>query len=376
MLHSTLLRSLPLAAAAAFSAASFAAAAPPDPPPGPAAAADAAPGPVVFAPAPGEDCADALQALIDAHPNRTIRIPDGVYVLSHPVATPASPKRAVSLRLDDFAVLKAAPDWAHTNAMIRLGGSHPANDNASIGSLYGLYGGYIDGSGVADGVSIESGRETRIQNTSIRNVRIGIRVFWGANGGSADCDIRDVNLVGNNRPDSIGLLVQAFDNSFTNMRIFAFCKGVKIEGGGNLFCNVHPLVSWDLIHSCYDDTVGFWDLENNNTYDRCYADAFSTGWLFGPKSKNAVLHAPMCYWYASTPGHPHTVLRCEGAFRALVTDLWAGFRDDKATNAVLLVGEPGGHGFLDGIRGLRDDSPALNNPSDVFRDYLRGSLHW
>ena len=201
-------------------------------------------------------------------------------------------------------------------------------------------------------------------------------VFWGANGGSADCDIRDVNLVGNNRPDSIGLLVQAFDNSFTNMRIFAFCKGVKIEGGGNLFCNVHPLVSWDLIHSCYDDTVGFWDLENNNTYDRCYADAFSTGWLFGPKSKNAVLHAPMCYWYASTPGHPHTVLRCEGAFRALVTDLWAGFRDDKATNAVLLVGEPGGHGFLDGIRGLRDDSPALNNPSDVFRDYLRGSLHW
>ncbi len=55
---------------------------------------------VVFAPVRGEDAADALQALIDASPNRTIYIPDGEYVLSHPVATPADlrlPSRLLAL---------------------------------------------------------------------------------------------------------------------------------------------------------------------------------------------------------------------------------------------------------------------------------------
>lgn len=147
---------------------------------------------VVFAPAPGEDCADALQALIDANPQRAIHIPDGVYVLSHPVCTPASPSRAVALRLSDFAILRAAPDWAHTNAMVRLGGKNPANNFEHPCSVYGLYGGVVDGAGVADAISIESGRETRVQNVAIRNARVGIHVFWGANGGSADCDICDI----------------------------------------------------------------------------------------------------------------------------------------------------------------------------------------
>ena len=330
---------------------------------------------VVFAPVPGEDAADALQALIDANPRRAIYIPDGEYVLSHPVATPADPARAVSLRLSDFAVLKAASGWAHTNAMIRLGGIHPANNNRSFGSLYGLYGGYIDGSGVADGVSIESGRETRVQGTSIRNVRVGLRVFFGANGGSADCDIRDVNIVGNNAHDSIGLWVQAHDNSFTNMRICDARIGVRVDGSGNLFANIHPLCTYGLF-KFYDDTIGFLEFSGNNTYDRCYADQFSTGWYFGSKANHSALHAPMCYWYNSTPGHPHTIFKCEGQFKALVTDLWAGFRDDKATNAVLLVAEPSGHGFIRDIRGIKGpDAPSLNNPADAFRDYLQGTCH-
>ena len=120
-----------------------------------AAAADAS---VVFAPAPGEDCADALQALVDANPNRTISIPDGVYLLSHPVATPADPRLAVSLALADFAVLKAAPDFPAHQPMVRLGGTHPANDIRTSGSVYSFSGGVIDGSGVAAGIAIESGR--------------------------------------------------------------------------------------------------------------------------------------------------------------------------------------------------------------------------
>lgn len=130
-------------------------------------------GDIVFAPAPGEDCADALQALIDASPNDTISIPDGIYLLSHPVSTPAKPELAVSLALSNFAVLRAAPDFPERQPLVRLGGIHPANDIRTPGSVYGLCGGVLDGSGRAAGVCIESGRETRVQNVSMKNVWYG-----------------------------------------------------------------------------------------------------------------------------------------------------------------------------------------------------------
>lgn len=327
---------------------------------------------VVFALAPGEDCADALQALIDANPQRAIHIPDGVYVLSHPVCTPASPSRAVALRLSDFAILRAAPDWAHTNAMVRLGGKNPANNAEHPCSVYGLYGGVVDGAGVADAISIESGRETRVQNVAIRNARVGIHVFWGANGGSADCDIRDIEMTGNSAPDSIGLLVEACDNTFSNFRIFKFRTGVRLRGAGNFLTNVHPLCWRDSGRAYPEETVGFYDTSANNCYSRCYSDQFSTAWLFGPRSNNAVLNGCCCYWYDSGIDVHHTALRCEGQFRALVDDFWAGFRDNCGTNAVLLVGEPGGHGV---IRDIRLDESRLNSADERFREYFAGRIH-
>lgn len=67
--------------------------------------------------------------------------------------TPPQTARAVTLRLSDFAFLKAAPDWTHTNAMVRLGARAPANNNRAPGSVYGLYGGNLDGAGRATGIS-------------------------------------------------------------------------------------------------------------------------------------------------------------------------------------------------------------------------------
>lgn len=131
------------------------------------------------------DLAEEIQRIIDTNPNRTLWFSDGVYPISKPICTPADPARAVSLRLSDFAVLKAASGWAHTNAMVRLGGIHPANNNRSPTSGYGLFGGVIDGAGVAVAISIESGRETRVQNVNLRGARVGIHVMRGANGGFA-----------------------------------------------------------------------------------------------------------------------------------------------------------------------------------------------
>ncbi|MBP5542801.1 MAG: hypothetical protein ILM98_01890 [Kiritimatiellae bacterium] len=317
--------------------------------------------------APSHDCFDAsaaLQALIDSNPNRTIYIPDGTWMLSRPVVTPAAPSVAVSLRLGDFAILKAAPDFPAGQPLVRLGGSHPSRDIRAPGSVYGLYGGIIDGSEIADGVTIESGRETRVQNVSMKNVRIGLHVLHGANSGSADCDVRDVHVVGNRAPDSVGLLVEAHDNSFANMRIYDCMTGVRIRAGGNRLYNVHPL--WSCPNELYGDGVGFDDGGASNTYICSYADQYSTGWLF--REKAGVSHMIQCtaFWYAPNPGLSHTAIRCEGPFRTICSAMKVSFRDAQNTNAVLLA-EPGGDGVL---RDTIVNDLLLNDPGDLYHTHV------
>ncbi len=78
-------------------------------------AADALPGAVcvtdTVAAETGADVADALQAVIDANPNRTIYFPDGEYLVSHSLCTPADPSKSVDLQLANYAVVKATEDF-------------------------------------------------------------------------------------------------------------------------------------------------------------------------------------------------------------------------------------------------------------------------
>lgn len=326
---------------------------------------------VVFAPAPGEDAAAALQALVEANPGQTIEIPDGVYLFSRPVSTPAEPKFAVSLRLADFAVLKAAPDFPARQPLVKLGGVRPANDIRTVGSVYSFSGGVLDGSGFAAGIWIESGRETRVRDVSMKNVCLGLRIKWGANNGSSDCDVRDVDIVGNREPDSLGLLVEAHDNTFTNLRIADCRVGVRLRGGGgNRFSNVHPL--WTNPGAQYDGGIGFDDGTSNNSYVCCYADHFETGWRFRRGSGPSVMTQCIAFWYAPSPGRRHVAIRADGRFRALCSDMQIGFRGDKARNAILEAGLPGGDGYIADPRVYKG---LLNDPGDDFRDYLRGRVH-
>ena len=119
-----------------------------------------------------KDVSDIIQKIIDENPNRTIYFPDGLYMISKPICTPADPSKSVSLELSNYATIKAMEGWAHDEAMVRLGGKDPFNNITTPGSNYYLAGGIIDGSGVAKGISIDSGRETAIRNTSIKSVSL------------------------------------------------------------------------------------------------------------------------------------------------------------------------------------------------------------
>ena len=312
-------------------------------------------------------CAEAIQRLIDANPNREIFFPDGTYLLDKPICTPAHPKLSVCLRLSNYARFVAAKSWTNKEAMVRLGGIHPANDIRTPGSWYWLKGGSIDGAGVADGVSIDGGRETLVSDVSMKNVRIGLRIKRGANSGSSDSDVRNVNIVGNGAADSVGVLVEGYDNTLQNMRIAHVVRGVVIRSGGNSLRDIHPLFTGDWKH--YDRSVGF-DINGGDCFcDFCYSDQFATGFRFGEHG-NGIFDKCFCYWYTSKKDMKHVAYESVGAFSAQVNNPTVWFKKPEGRNALLKVGKPGGSGF---IRDPRCNFKLVNDPEDVHSSYMAKS---
>ena len=284
------------------------------------------------------DVADRLQKIIDDNPNRTIFFPDGVYMISHSLLTPADPTKAVHLVFANFAVLKATDDW-QGGALVRLGGKDPYNTTRINGSNYGIEGGIFDGSDIADGITIESGRETRIDHASIKHVVTGLHILFGANSGSSDSDIVDCNIVGSGKPGSVGILVEGYDNTLSNIRLNGFCTGVHLKSGGNSLKNIHPLTGADYPNSC-----GFRIEDSNNWLDYCYADHFAEGFHLG---EGVVCNFSFCWvwWYNhSVPVEKGIV--CEGPLQSYFYGLRTGFGADHP-NATLLKAEKGGCGYIE-----------------------------
>lgn len=290
-----------------------------------------------------KDVSDEIQKLIDKNPNRTLFFPDGIYLISKPLVTPANPQTSVALELSNYAIIRAKEGWNHEEAMIRLGGKDPANNISIPGSNYYLEGGIIDGMGVAKGISIDGGRETAIRNTSIKNVTVGIHIKHGANSGSSDSDINNVNIVGNRTSGSVGVLIEGHDNTLTNMRIGGVHTGVHVCSGGNSLRNIHPL--YYNSDENYETSCGFIDERFDNWYDFCYSDQFAIGFLsFGGKS---FYDHCFVYWY-SNKGPRHTVFKSNGRFTSSVTNMNAGIGKHNATteNVILDVAEDGGNGIF------------------------------
>lgn len=290
------------------------------------------------------DVADAIQQIIDENPNRTIYFPDGVYVIGKSILTPANPRKSVDLQLSNYAVIKAADSWNESEAMIRLGGKDAANDTHTAGSNYSLTGGVIDGSGKAKAVSIDGGRETRISNLSIKNAVMGLHIKYGANSGSSDADINDVNIIGTGGTDSTGILIEGFDNTLTNIRIGNVFIGVHLKSCSNSMRNIHPLYYSD--YTDFENSCGFYDEAGNNIYDFCYSDQFCNGFRMKGNISN-IYHNCFCFWY-SNAGGKEVAFKVDGLFESVVTNFRAGFRSDTE-NAVLEAEEFGGNGVFDNL---------------------------
>lgn len=315
-------------------------------------------------PADGKtDATEAIQKLIDENPNRTIVFPDGVYLVSRPINTPADPTKSVHLVLGNYATLKATGDWKEGGAIVRLGAIHKANNIYKNGSNYGISGGIIDGSNIADGISIDGGRETRVEDVSIKHVQTGVHIKYGANSGSSDADINDVNITGNGKSNSVGVLVEGFDNTFTNMRIANVNVGVYLKTGGNSLRNIHPLYTGGK-EQTYETSCGFVVESTNNWFNYCYSDQFATGFKI-KKGMSVNLSDCFCFWYSGKVPF-QTAIECNGKFESIVTGLRVGFRKE-CPKLTILKAEKGGRGmFANYIKPAGELSS-----DDVSQDYTR-----
>ena len=69
----------------------------------------------------GNDYTAAIKKAIEENPNATIYFPDGTYEISDTIVIPEDPAKSVSLRLSNYATIKAA-NWSDkTKPMIRMG---------------------------------------------------------------------------------------------------------------------------------------------------------------------------------------------------------------------------------------------------------------
>jgi hypothetical protein len=256
--------------------------------------------------------------VIDNNPNRTIYFPDGEYVIDKPILTPADPRKSVSLKLDDFAIIRASDNWCSDEAMIRLGGKDPANDIFSCCTNYGLDGGIIDCNGIAKGISIDSGRETYVRNTSIKNAVIGLHIKYGTNSGSSDADIFGINITGTGKCDSTGVLIEGYDNTLTNIRIGNVFVGVDITGGGNILRNIHPLYYYinPSSYEYYNDSIGFKN-DRTNWFENCYSDQFATGFY---TTHGGVYRDCYAYWY-SEKQTKHIAISSEADFDGKISNM-------------------------------------------------------
>lgn len=311
------------------------------------------------------DVSDALQTIIDQNPNRTIYFPDGVYKIGKPLRTPANPEKSVDLQLSNYAVIRASDDWSG-EALVCLGGKDAANDTHTPGSNYSLTGGILDGQGKANGVTIESGRETAIRNVSIKHTVVGIHIKYGANSGSSDADISDLNIIGTGTTDSTGIIVEGYDNTLTNIRIGNVFTGVHLKSSSNSLRNIHPLYYSD--YTDYENSCGFLDEGGNNIYDFCYSDQFCIGFrTMGDVS--SIFDNCFCFWYTSAGGR-EIAFKADGRFNSVVNCLRSSFRGDTR-NSVLEVEKSGGDGVFNN---LLIDSSNVQNKS--YKRYTEGSILW
>lgn len=300
------------------------------------------------------DVTDALQKLINENPGRTLELPDGVYTISKPLTVPADCAKAVSLRLSDYAVIKAADSWSSNEAMICLANGSRNEESAPL-SFY-LSGGTIDANGKAKAISVGDARDILISNVNIENALVGIEVKAGA------ADMENITITGNGTDASVGMIISGNDSTAANVYISNVLTGVKVTGANNAFKSVCAVYAGTAVTSC-----GFVDTGKGSRYDLCESLQFAVGFKMA-ETTVSTYYACHAQWTDSAL-KTNIAFQSEGKFNSLIRNSVVDFDFADCNGAFLKAGAAEGNGqilypMIGGSANMADTS---------YIDYLEGT---
>lgn len=284
----------------------------------------------------GADLFGNLQTLIEKNPGRTLFFPDGEYIISSTLETTSEPSKSTSFYFSSGAVLKAADKWeGGAGPLIGLGALNKVNDILTPGSNFYVIGGVFDGSGKADGITINAGRETLIKDVLIINTRYGINIPNGTNGASSDADIDDVTIIGNGKSTSVGINIVGLDNTVTDARISNVAVGLR-NPNGVFVSNCTVENTTDLPY-----TVGFETSGGDTWMSNCVAINFATAFSFG--SPKGIVKQCSAIWTTETD--TQIAFKYSGALRTCIISCSAKFFEGSGTKLFLSAND-GGSGYV------------------------------
>ncbi len=323
----------------------------------------------------GEDVVSHLQNIINLNPGRTLYFPDGEYVISSSLVTKPEKGQTTTFFFSGNAVLKAADNWKSVNkknALICLGGTYiegageQYNDNASIGSYYGVFGGVFDGNNKADGISIDCSRESVIYGCTIKNPVIGIEIKDGANGLSSDADIENVTIVGGGNIGTIGIKLIGYDNTVSNVKIYDMEIGVHVQSGGNALRSIEVFFTDNPNNRLvYSRTVGIDIYWVGSFFYDCLTENIAVGYRIKGES-TSVFDGLRSLWTYDAGNQ--VMFQFADKFNIKITQCKAEFYGDK--NPCVYISSNGSGSFN------LIDTPILNTESESlgeYKKYLTGS---
>lgn len=218
-----------------------------------------------------------IQKCINKYPGKTIYFPDGTYKISKHISTSATETEKNYLLLSNKAIIKASDNFSE-EWLVEIGDRGTGGGYGDSFYHTGVQGGTLDCNSRCSGLRSANTHMAKFTDINIVNATVVGMQVDKANNASSDAYVDRIYVHGidANNIDSVGFLINGYDNMFSNCRTAGFCTGMKIVGGGNYFYSCHPLVG---VTDNYDSSVGFHLKSGDNTLTNCYSDNFATGIL-------------------------------------------------------------------------------------------------
>lgn len=279
--------------------------------------------------ADGKDITKELQALIDKYPGRTIYFDDGVYNITSSLKISSEPDKAVSLRLSNYAIIRALPTFTGEGAMISVGVD--SDVTKAVGAENTVMGGIIDGAGVASlGISLENCVKPLISNVTFKNLKTSL---W-AKATADSVNVESVTVNGNAAEGSIGILIESSRGVVSTSYIANVDIALKNSGSYNDFRNVSAFAKIGSKATC-----GFFENGDHNVFELCTAQDFTTGYVIA-KSASSVFEACNAYW-SSANCAKQTAFASEETFNSIISGCTARFFDASSVNAYITFNTKG-----------------------------------